>query len=31
MRNGKAVKIAQECIEWVENTIKEIENAKRPS
>jgi HEPN domain-containing protein len=24
----KAVKTAQECIEWVENTIKEIENTK---
>jgi HEPN domain-containing protein len=24
----KAVKTAQECIEWVENTIKEIENIK---
>jgi hypothetical protein len=27
----KAVKIAQECREWVENIIKEIENAKRPT
>jgi HEPN domain-containing protein len=25
----KAVKIAQKCIEWVENTIKEIENTKK--
>jgi HEPN domain-containing protein len=24
----KAVQTAQECIEWVENTINEIENAK---
>jgi HEPN domain-containing protein len=27
----KAVKMAQECIIWVENTIKEIEKAKKPS
>jgi hypothetical protein len=24
----KAIKTAQECIEWVENTIKEIEKSK---